>query len=598
MNFRTLALALGSLLALAVFTPAPAHAANILFVADAGNDIEIAAALMADGHTVTIVTMDETFDGRNPTLEASLDEYDAVFWSGSAGAGWMHTGMAISNLTTYVTNGGRLFYTGYDATVGETELVALLGFTTGNDAVGAFPGALSTEPSSLTVGVRDITGMTPSDGSYDKDCERGALPDTVILSDSSGDPTCAQWSIRPLGAGEVAWVSNGTYSGAELSWSSTTSTFNAAVRNFAFAADAASHAPGAPHIEFTGPFSAEEGDEITLTVALTDDEGDTVTWSWDLDGDGVYGESPGLDTVTIAAGTTDGPGLLVFGVEASDGTNTATRPRRVSITNVAPQILSVAPSRTNLGAMLRYRVVVSDPGGALDPLTFHLLSGPPTMTISDDGVVMWTPGDGDITPAGVSDHITVSVDDGDEGTDTQEFDMTVSSDHVPTQPVPQYPANGIVIADQLPRLAATDASDIDADDVITYRFELDTTATFDSADVVSSGPLPETPAFTAWQLEAPLTTGVTYYWRVWANDGEADSEIATTSFFVVPDPSTIPDTGPAPDAGASDAAIVVHPMARGGCAVGGRGSRAPLELIALGVALLACLRKRRARRAS
>ncbi len=229
----TLALALTA-------APGTAHAANVLFVADGSADTGIATALMADGHTVTSVMNDMTSDGRNPTLVGALDGYDVIFWSGAGGAGYMHAPETFVALSAFVSAGGRVFYTGYDSTVGETDLVLFLGFTSGLDQVSVTPTPLSTTPSSLTEGIRDIGGLTPSDGYSDKDCESGAMGGVTILSESSGRPGCAQWSIRALGDGEVAWVSNGTYSGSDASWTSTTTTFNAAIRNFAFAADSSS----------------------------------------------------------------------------------------------------------------------------------------------------------------------------------------------------------------------------------------------------------------------------------------------------------------------------------------------------------------------
>ena len=132
-------------------------------------------------------------------------------------------------------------------------------------------------------------------------------------------------------------------------------------------------------------------------------------------------------------------------------------------------------------------------------------------------------------------------------------------------------------------------------DVLTYHFEIDTASTFDSEELLASGPLPEGAGFTAWQLDAPLTTGRLYYWRVWANDGEADSERASTSFLLVPDPSMIPDAGPVADAGI-DAAVVSHPPTRGGCAVTTGRSSAPWSVLALGL-VIALLRRKRPTRA-
>ncbi len=75
------------------------------------------------------------------------------------------------------------------------------------------------------------------------------------------------------------------------------------------------------------------------------------------------------------------------------------------------------------------------------------------------------------------------------------------------------------ILETLPRLAASDSSDIDPGDVLTYWFEIDTSPMFDSEDLVASGPQPAGAALTAWQLRTPLMPGRNYYRRVWAGGG-------------------------------------------------------------------------------
>jgi hypothetical protein len=219
-------------LALIVLAPRTAHAANILFVTEGMSDVGIATALAADGHTVTTMT--------SAALTGALDGYDVIFWSGDGCSSRGHDAAVFTNLTAYVMGGGRVFYTGYDSTYGDPQIPMFLGFSFGSDDVGGRPTPLSSTPSSLTSGVRDIAGLTPSDGYSDKDCETGPMGGVLVLSESSGRPGCAQWSIRTLGDGEIAWVSNGTCVASDASWTNTSTTFNAAIRNFAFAADSSS----------------------------------------------------------------------------------------------------------------------------------------------------------------------------------------------------------------------------------------------------------------------------------------------------------------------------------------------------------------------
>lgn len=581
-----------SCLALVLVLPLPARAANILFVSDSGSDLGIATALMADGHTVT--TMSDGFaGGTNPALLVDLGEYDAVFWSQDGlGSGDAVTDAALfTNLVDYVTSGGRVLVTGYDSVASPSDpmLVAFLGATGSADVVGA-PGPVLMIDNSLTTGVVDVRGVTPTGGVGDTDHLTGLMSGTVAVCNSSSG-SGAQWTLRTLGSGEIAYMSNGSSS---PSWTSTApggpGAFNAAIRNFAAAADAAASEPGAPEIEFARLGAIDEGDEIVLDVTVMDLEGDSFTFSWDLDADGTFGEMPGVTTYTVAAGTTDGPGSIEVAVEATDGTHTATRRRTLRIGNVDPMITSSPPVTISVGQPLRYSVTSEDPGGDLDPPTFTLVSGPASASFSGS-TLLWTPGDGDVTMGDERVHFEISVSDGDMGIATQAWDMQVSPNRLPSNVRLLYPAGGIVIADRMPRLAVEDASDPDFEDTLTYFFELDDEETFSEPVLARGEMIPEGPGFTAHQLTEPLAPG-RYHWRAWAYDGFAESaERSTTTFTVAGTPEPT-DAGPASDAPAErpDAG---PPSSRGNCGCTAAGREPPSALWLLGLAGLVLARRRR-----
>jgi MYXO-CTERM domain-containing protein len=369
------------------------------------------------------------------------------------------------------------------------------------------------------------------------------------------------------------------------------------IQNFSIAT------PGAPRVRFTGPFSSDEGSPVTLTVAVEDLEGDSFTYAWDVDGDGTFEEMPGESSYTVPEGTTDGPGAVRIGVSATDDAgNTTERYRTVNIQNVDPRITSHPPLTTSVGADLRYTIEVEDPAGAMDPPTFAVVEGPDRMVVSPEGVVQWTPADSDVTAIGTTLTVRVSVNDGDGGTTEQSWEMTVSPNHAPMPPIPAFPVDMLSIADETPRLATANAHDLDLDP-LTYQFEIDTVDTFDSPDLRQSGALEETPGFTAWQIEDPLQLNRIYYWRVWASDGMADSEIRQTGFYLVRDPSLgPPDAGPVdggPSTGGDGGVLLPEPDAgtvppSGGCSVGaseGGGSAAWLLAGLAGLAL--AIRRRR-----
>lgn len=554
--------------AAALLPPAAASAANVLFVSNVGGDMNIATVLMADGHNVTI-------GGDYRDLAGDLSEYEVVIWS--ATQSWDVPASTFENLEAYVMAGGRVFVTGYDSVISNSALANFCGADGARDlASGVPPGAITSEENSLTTGVVDIRGLTPTGGYSDRDGLDGLREGTISVAPSSSGST-SQWTLRTLGDGEIAFVSNGNWGESHGSWEVTASdgsgAYNAAVRNFAFAADAAMGDPGAPQIEFDAPRTVDEGDEIVINVTIEDLEGDSFTFSWDLDDDGTFGENEGAATYTIPANTTDGNTRLRIGVQAVDSSgNTATRYRNIRINNVAPEITSEPPLATNVGAMYTYTIVATDPGGERDPLTYELVRWPPGMTISTDGVVQWRPGESDVTQPGQTITVEVRVDDGDGGSDSQFWQMTVSPNRVPTTPVPVFPTNMIAVADTAPRLVTENAHDLDLDD-LKYFFQIDTVETFDSPELRESGPIDEMPGFTVWQLEEPLPVGRIYYWRVWASDGKVESEQRTAAFYVVPDPAAgPPDAGPV-DGGTTqgDASIGPGPDAGMGGDGGGGG---------------------------
>jgi hypothetical protein len=132
-----------------------------------------------------------------------------------------------------------VFVTGYDSIASPTDapLISFVGGTGSVDVPGAV-GPVSSTPNSLNWGIVDIMGVTPTGGYSDRDALTG-LSGVTVAAYTSGSTTQAQWTIRRLGAGQVAYVSNGQSStSAHASWTTTTSggagAYNAALRNFAF----------------------------------------------------------------------------------------------------------------------------------------------------------------------------------------------------------------------------------------------------------------------------------------------------------------------------------------------------------------------------
>jgi len=578
---------------------APASAANILVVSDATAGSGIGAVLMGDGHTVTTVTGD--FSTGNTALKAPLDAYEVVFWfANGSGGGSSHSDATLfTNLTSYVMGGGRVFVSGYDSIASPTDamLIAFLGGTGARD-VPSEPGAITMMENSLTIGVVDIRGVVPSGHAGDRDAMTGLMAGTVSVAATGTSATESQWTLRTLGGGEVAYVSNGNSSGTHGSWSTSTAggagAYNAAIRNFAAAGDTAAGDPGSPEITFDSGFALDEGGTLTIDVSIVDLEGDTYTHSWDLDDDEVFGETPGAMSYTIPAGTTDGPSSVRVGVQAMDaGGNTSSRYRTIRIVNVDPTITSEPPGVTSVGASLRYQIEVDEPAGAADPLTYALVDGPSRITINDTGLLSWVPNESDVTLGGETTRIEISVADGDDGIDSQIWEITVSPNHVPGSPALVFPIGGEVLADSAPRLVVQNAEDEDLDP-LTYYFEIDTVETFDSPDLLASGPVDETPGISFW-YPGELSQD-TYFWRAWVSDGMVETEPAMTSFEVYLGLVETPDGAVDPDGGVGGDTSIAPPMMpprdRSGCSATGTPSGAWWAAL-FGLALLGRRRRRR-----
>lgn len=124
-----------------------------------------------------------------------------------------------------------------------------------------------------------------------------------------------------------------------------------------------------------------------------------------------------------------------------------------------------------------------------------------------------------------------------------------TANDAPQAPVISSPIDESEVEVQELDLVAGNAQDVDEDE-LTYFFELDTVNTFDSTAMQSSGEITEGADFTTWYVSG-LDDNTTYFWRVKASDGFAQSPWAQGSFFVNTandDPSTPTLKNPGQDA--------------------------------------------------
>ena len=97
-----------------------------------------------------------------------------------------------------------------------------------------------------------------------------------------------------------------------------------------------------PDIVLNVPDSIAEGDSLTLDASgTTDPEGDPLTFSWDLNGDGVYGDATGpvvnLSWADLQAnGFDDGPTFRNINLQVTDSFGTTVRSIQMPLVNTAP----------------------------------------------------------------------------------------------------------------------------------------------------------------------------------------------------------------------------------------------------------------------
>ncbi|MBK9925000.1 MAG: ExeM/NucH family extracellular endonuclease [Anaerolineales bacterium] len=125
----------------------------------------------------------------------------------------------------------------------------------------------------------------------------------------------------------------------------------------------------APTVDAGGPYSASEGGSVTLSAAGSDPNGDSLSYSWDLDNNGSF-ETAG-QSVNFAVDTLDGPASYTVKVKATDPGNLfAIASTTVDVSNVAPTAILNVPSVVNEGTPFGISF-----SGAFDPSSADTLAG-------------------------------------------------------------------------------------------------------------------------------------------------------------------------------------------------------------------------------
>ncbi len=358
---------------------------EVLFVSDnVGGGSEIPGVLTAAGYNVTIVDGDYT-GGDNPTLQGSLAAYDIIYWHASGtNYGSTHNAATFSNLDPWITAGGAIFITGYDVIASPTdpELITFMGGTSSSD--GGFDGTeVVTGSNSLSTGVTNIVGLALTT-TGDHDGLNGLQAGTVGVATTG---TSSGWTIRTLGAGEIAWVSStNSATNPYTAWTTPGSGYNEALLNFAFnhqglppttmiagLADGSTFPVGTTTVTYeVTDMMGGNATSCSFDVIVNDNEAPVADLASLTDVDACGSASPTAPTATdqcagALTGTPDvtfpitAAGLTVVTWTYDDGNgNTATQTQNVNVVVVETGVTQAGPMLTSDAVGATYQWIDCD----------------------------------------------------------------------------------------------------------------------------------------------------------------------------------------------------------------------------------------------
>jgi PKD repeat protein len=353
-------------------------------------------------------------------------------------------------------------------------------------------------------------------------------------------------------------------------------------------------------------FTIDEGELLSLEATGVDRGADVLTFLWSF-GDGQQDEGVDLSGVSHVYddnGVYTGRVTLTDDEDASDSETFTVR-----VNNVPPRIVSQPPLFGQEGVQYTYTVSLTDPGD--DTFTYTLTERPQGMTVSNAGVVSWTPN----AQQALEDswHVALTVRDDDGGTVSQEWDISLNiqdadgdtlpdacerlcqggeldvnapndangdadADNLsnaqecsvganpcffngPTAPTPLSPLSGLVEVSPV-EFIFTNATDPDSDP-LSYKFELAPLEQADQPFVVLTDIVEGQGQTMVSVMESEgLLEDSQYIWRARANDGTVDgpwSEPGSFRFSLLDQPPGRPvGVSPVGVAGALTPALVLN----------------------------------------
>lgn len=149
-----------------------------------------------------------------------------------------------------------------------------------------------------------------------------------------------------------------------------------------------------PSADSGGPYAIAEGQELSLDASATfDPDGDPLSWDWDLDDDGTFGDVQGetvlVNWATLAGLDIDDDGTYTLGLQVDDGQGgVVTATTTLTVANTPPTLSTTGNDTILAGDLYTLNLAALDPG--------------------DDTITGWTIfwGDGDTTSTGAVNSVT------------------------------------------------------------------------------------------------------------------------------------------------------------------------------------------------